>query len=102
MRSSIMQEKQALTRIQKEILEGILTLTMEDGCPPISSRVKEFFGRDVRGPLDELKAARYIHQPYARGALVPVLDAQGKPLRLTILPNDIADKAEAEAYRRKR
>lgn len=92
---------QTLTRIQREVLASIKSLTLQDGCPPVAARIKRAMGRDIRGPLEELKKLGFVHQPYPRGAFVIVKEVDGTELQLTILPKDIAQEAESKAYRRK-
>lgn len=91
----------SLTRIQKEILEEIINLTARDSCPPTGTHAAASIGRNVKATLVALVEKGYLKQSYSRGPYVPVKDAQGKPLRLAVLPEDIAQEAESKAYRRK-
>lgn len=93
--------KQTLTRIQSEVLNAVIEQTLKWGCPPGATHMKGAIGRDVRGTLDQLEDAGYLAHPFPRGPYVPIRDAQGRELQLTVLPKDIAKDAESRAYRRK-
>ena len=90
-----------LTRIQKQVLEGVISLTVKEGCPPTGTHAAESFGRNIKGTLLSLTERGYLKQSYARGPYVPVKDVDGKPLRLAVLPEGIAQEAESKAYRQK-
>lgn len=96
-----MNTREELTRRQREVLQEIVDSTLEHHCSPTASYLKERMGRDIRGPLEEMKRLGYIVQPFPRGPYAPVRDVDGRPLRTTILPQDIAQEAESKAYRRK-
>lgn len=88
-----------LTRIQAEILQGIIDLTIKEGCPPTSTHASKSLGHNIRATITVLSDLGYIRQAYEYGPWIPVMSASGEPYRLAFLPQDIAQEAESKAYR---
>lgn len=75
----------ALTRIQREVLDKIIEL-VGDACPPSLTFLRSELGRDVRTTVTELVSLGYVRQPYTRGPYIPLKDAEGRELRVSVVP----------------
>jgi hypothetical protein len=74
-----------LTWKRKAVLEAILKETRE-AAPPTAKRVEELVGARVELDLRELLALGFLRQTYKGGPYIPAVDAEGRAVRLALVP----------------
>ena len=81
-----------LTNNQLRVLDVVVTLTREHGCPPILSQVAEAVGNpsNTRRTLESLQRKGLVRQPTAAGPWIPLMTPDGTSLSLILIDGDIA------------
>jgi predicted transcriptional regulator len=81
-----------LTRVQREVLSAIVEETRRRGMPMMLSEIRALMGRDPAHTIRELKALGCLMQTVDGGPYVPVIDLEGRSLRLTLVHDESKSK----------